>query len=124
MDGGELKRSFGRKIQALREARGLTQEQLGDRIGRSVDTISNIERGVNSTRIETAHQLASELGVRLQDLFEFDEDVTPAERGHRQAINALAELLGQCDPTTFDCIRELIEVGLKLADRGRSQAES
>jgi len=52
MDADELKRRFGKRVQGLREAQGLTQEQLAARIQRSVDTVSNIERG--ATRIEVA----------------------------------------------------------------------
>ena len=33
-------------IKALREARGLTQEQLAEKIGVSIETISSIERGI------------------------------------------------------------------------------
>jgi len=44
MDAEELKRRFGKRVQGLREAQGLTQEQLAARIQRSVDTVSNIER--------------------------------------------------------------------------------
>ncbi len=116
MHGGDLKRRFGRKVQELREARGLTQEQLAARIGRSVDTVSNIERGLNATRLETAHQLATAFGVRLRDLFDLDDELEPAERERHRALEAINELLGDRDPATIARIRDLIEVGLKLTD--------
>ena len=116
MHGGELKRRFGRRVQELREARGLTQEQLAARIGRSVDTVSNIERGVNATRIEIAHQLAVELGVRLPDLFDLDDEPDLHEQERREAIRGIIELLGRRDLKTVTRMRELIEVGLKLTD--------
>ena len=116
MHGGDLKRRFGRKVQELREARGLTQEQLAAQIGRSVDTVSNIERGINATRIETAYQLAAALEVRLPDLFNFDDELEPSERERRIAIREIIELLGSRDPGTIARIRDLIEVGLRLTD--------
>ena len=79
MDATELKRRFGKRVQGLREAKGMTQEQLASRIDRSVDTVSNIERGINATRIEVAHQIGIELGVALPDLFAFNTEIPKAE---------------------------------------------
>ena len=42
-----MKDRVGSKIQAIRKRRKLTQPQLADRIGRSVDALSNLERGVS-----------------------------------------------------------------------------
>jgi transcriptional regulator with XRE-family HTH domain len=116
MDGHELRRRFGNKVRELRDAKGLTQEQLADRIGRSVDTVSNIERGLNATRLETAHQLADVLGIRLRDLFDLDDERDPGERERDQAIEAVAELLRSRNPGTIRRVKELVEVGLKLTD--------
>ena len=69
MESSELRRRFGAHLQQLREAKGLTQERLAEKIGRTVDTIGNIERGINGTRIETGYALASALGVTMADLF-------------------------------------------------------
>ena len=115
MDGGELKRRFGKRVQELREAKRLTQEQLADMIGRSVDTVSNIERGVNATRIETAHQLAIELGVPLRSLFDLEEEPGTAERERQGAIRAITDLLRPLEADTLLQVKELIEVGLRLA---------
>jgi transcriptional regulator with XRE-family HTH domain len=114
MDGGELKRRFGKRVQELREGKGLTQEQLAARIGRSVDTVSNIERGVNATRIETAHQLANELGVRLPELFDLEDESDPIERKRREAISSISKLLSKAEPDTISQLKELLEVGLRI----------
>lgn len=114
MDSGELKRRFGKTVQGFREAKRLTQEQLADRIGRSVDTVSNIERGVNATRIEVAYQLSVELGVELPRLFDFaDQPATPkpADTAVRAAV---ADLLAECDEATAGQLLDLLRVGLKL----------
>lgn len=117
MDAGELKRRFGRQVQGLREARGLTQEQLADRIGRSVDTVGNIERGVNATRIEVAYQIASELGVRLPDLFTFGGSPSSTGMAESPAAAALRELVAGCDNDTAAKLLELVRTGLALANR-------
>lgn len=42
---GDLNRAIGRQIKLLRERAGLTQKELGDRLGYSEDLISSLERG-------------------------------------------------------------------------------
>jgi hypothetical protein len=70
---------------------------------------------VERHRIETAHQLASELGVRLHDLFDLEDEPGTAERERRRAIQSVTELLRDLNPDTITRLKELIEVGLKLA---------
>ena len=115
MDSGELKRRFGKHVQGLREAKGLTQEQLADRIGRSVDTVGNIERGVNATRIEVAYQIALELDVRLPDLFAFEPTPERTEPVPSPAALALIDLIDGTDEATTVRLLALVRVGLGLA---------
>ena len=49
---------FGRRVRALREARGLSQEALADAAGLHRTHISLIERGQRSVRLETVVKLA------------------------------------------------------------------
>ena len=115
MDATELKRRFGKRVQAFREAKGLTQEQLAGRIGRSVDTVSNIERGINATRIEIAHQIAVELGVALPDLFAFTPEAPKAEV--REPVGVLLDLIKECDDATVRSLTDLVRAGLALHRR-------
>lgn len=42
----ELRVQFGRRLRQLRRQKDLTQEQLAEAAGISVDMLSNIERGI------------------------------------------------------------------------------
>lgn len=53
------KEAIGYRIKLAREQAGLTQEQLAERIGRSTQFISTIERGVAGPSIETVIRLCS-----------------------------------------------------------------
>jgi transcriptional regulator with XRE-family HTH domain len=64
---------LGKRIRRLREARGLTQAQLASLLLKSVETISNMERGKTMPGILTAAKLANSLGVELKELFDFGE---------------------------------------------------
>ena len=117
MDARELKRRFGQHVQGLRESVGLTQEQLAERIGRSVDTVSNIERGVNATRIEVAYQIAVAVGVRLPDLFAFEPMPATASPADRLVTTSFRRLIEAADDETATRLLELVRVGLALANR-------
>ena len=61
--------TFGEKVATLRQKRGLTQDQLADKTGLSVDTIGAIEQGRRWARLTTLHKLAKGLGVSTDELF-------------------------------------------------------
>lgn len=54
---------IGKRIQISRERAGLTQEQLGEKIDRSTQFISTIERGVAGASLETVISLCDVLNV-------------------------------------------------------------
>jgi transcriptional regulator with XRE-family HTH domain len=61
--------AFGKKVAGLRQERNLTQDQLADKTGLSIDTISAIERGRRWARLTTLHKLAKGLGTTTDNLF-------------------------------------------------------
>ena len=61
--------AFGEKVASLRQKRGLTQDQLADKTGLSVDTIGAIEQGRRWARLATLHKLAKGLGTSTDELF-------------------------------------------------------
>lgn len=56
---------MGRRIRARREARGLTQNALGKRLGVTFQTVSKWERGETSPEISLLAPLAEALGVSV-----------------------------------------------------------
>ena len=60
---------FGGHIHSLREARGLTQEQLAERSGLAIDTIRRLERQDFSPSLRTLEKLGRGLGLSLTSMF-------------------------------------------------------
>lgn len=58
----------GERLRALREKKGLTQEQLARAAGVRQSIVSKIERGVIDPRFSTMQALARALGLRLDKL--------------------------------------------------------
>lgn len=67
-----LQRELGRRIAALRKARKLTQEQLAEELGCSVEFISLVERGVNAPSVSGLEKFANVLKVEVRELFTFE----------------------------------------------------
>lgn len=61
--------AFGRNVAAMRQKRGLTQDDLADKTGLSIDTIGAIEQGRRWARLTTLHALAKGLRVTIDELF-------------------------------------------------------
>ena len=68
---GELRVLFGRRLRHLRRNKDITQEQLAELTGISVDMLSNMERAINAPSFETLERLAEVLGCEVKDLFDF-----------------------------------------------------
>ena len=65
---------IGNKIKLLRQKIGVTQEQLGEKIGVSAQSISKWETGVTMPDITLLPILSSELGVTIDELFDLTTD--------------------------------------------------
>ena len=59
----------GSNIKKYRKMRGLTQKDLGDRIGVKHNTVSQYEKGVNEPEHNMLYAIAKELNIRVSDLF-------------------------------------------------------
>lgn len=68
-----LQRKLGQRIAGLRKARKLTQEQLAEAIGCSVEFISLVERGVNAPSVAGLEKFAKTLKTEVKELFNFEE---------------------------------------------------
>ena len=67
-----LQKKLGRRIAELRRARKLTQEQLAEALGCSVEFISLVERGVNAPSVARLENFAKILKVGVKELFTFE----------------------------------------------------
>lgn len=67
-----IKKEFGTKVKRLRLKRGLTQEQLAERIEIAPRTLSGIESGKNFVTSETLGKMLDVLDITSSELFAFD----------------------------------------------------
>jgi len=122
MEKYELLAEFGRKVQFFRKEKGLTQAKLAEMIEKTEDTISNIERGQNRTKIETAGSIAKALDVTLADLFDlplFDSE----SKAKSELIRKLIALILQHDIDYAQYVYEQAEVSSKMFKKQKSKSD-
>ena len=66
-----LRQQFGKRLLAIRQERGLTQEVFSELVGISVDFLSLIERGRNAPSFEVLEKFSERLKMPVKDLFDF-----------------------------------------------------
>lgn len=67
-----LKKQFGKRLQQLRQARKMTQEELAEQVGISIESVSNIERGIHGPSFDNLEKIIAALHVPANALFDFD----------------------------------------------------
>lgn len=65
----DIKVQFGRRLRELRQARGLSQEELAFRAGVHRTYVSSAERGERNVSLVNIERLAKALEVEISDLF-------------------------------------------------------
>ncbi len=91
MAGHSLPKRFGDHIRDLRQARGLTQQELAERSELSVDAIRRIERGVLSPSLDTLQKLSRGMRISLPTLFR------PLDGSGRDELAEICDYLAHLD---------------------------
>ena len=111
----ELRRRLGLTVQAARRRTALTQERLAELIGRTPESVSNIERGLQLPTIETLVDLGRALHVPVVD-FLHDVDATPDIA--RERLQMEAQLRELARGLTDRDLRLAIALTRAMADGG------
>lgn len=85
----KLQHHIGLKVRSARLKRGMTQEQLASKLDRSVETISNLERGRYMTGLNTFQEIAA---VFDEPMTYFFEGVEKASKSRRRRVEQELEL--------------------------------
>jgi len=62
---------LGRKLQKLRKEKGLTQEELAEKVRVSTTWIGYIETGYRKPNLKMLYKIANALDVKVKDIFPF-----------------------------------------------------
>ncbi|MBP3821549.1 helix-turn-helix transcriptional regulator [bacterium] len=65
--------NLGNKLKILRKQKGLTQEQLAEKVNVHPTYIGKIESGKNNISVLLLFKISRALDVKLLDIFDFDK---------------------------------------------------
>jgi transcriptional regulator with XRE-family HTH domain len=113
-----LRENFGRRIRALREAKGWSQERLGKEAGIGGKYVGMMERGEKAASFEVVEKLARALQTEIYLLFVPSKG--KAEHVERQVQALLVDAENIDIAGVVDFLKTL-SVGLKRLDRRRER---
>lgn len=103
---------FGRRVRALRKARGLTQEELGKAVHLDYKHIGRLERGEFGASFEAVQRIAKTLQVEYYELF------LPTRLATKHLELDLASVVSEVQDVTpkamAEFLRELLQAVRKL----------
>jgi transcriptional regulator with XRE-family HTH domain len=100
----DIYRHFGTRIKELRKLKSLTQADLAELIGKTEDTVSNIERGFAGTGLDTIMSLAESLDVHVSELFTSPDKTRKKTNTSAPLMEQLIALAGQLDEHTLSIL--------------------
>lgn len=104
-----LKDRVASRIKTFRKLRTLTQEQLAQRVDRTVFAISQLERGRSLPSFETLERLSAALEVPVRDFFD-DGSEAPGVTAHRLGLTrALSDRVGMMADAEIEATLRMIE---------------
>lgn len=92
MKQDEFLKILGLQVKKRRKAMNLSQEDLAEKIDKSVDTVSNIERGKGAPSFDTALDVANALGLEMFELFHV-HDMSTEDKNKMKLLDSICDLL-------------------------------
>lgn len=99
----EIDQAIGARLRLMRDARGVTQSELGDAIGVTFQQIQKYEKGTNRVSISTLKMMCKVLHCKPMDIIGEDDDApvsaTPpldlvaTSTKQRRALQAIARII-------------------------------
>ena len=93
----DLKQHIGLRVRAERQRLSLAQEQLAERVGKAVETISNIERGFAYTGLEISEKLSAVLDESIVSFFKGVDEAGSLSRERVELENELSQVARKLD---------------------------
>ncbi len=111
-----LRKGLGRRLQQLRKAADLTQQQLADRVRMDWKYLGSIERGERNVTIDNIERILKALGAEPYEAFLFSFKARPRENLDEQL---LLRLVRNTDRNARPLIVDLVQAVLTWAQRSK-----
>ncbi len=96
--------NFPEHVAALRKQKGMTQQQLAEKIGVHVVQLRRYEAGTSQPTLDVIRSMAVALGISADELL-FDKD----ERGPDEALKLQFEAVTKFDPESKKVVQQVLD---------------
>lgn len=107
-----VEKAIGKRIQACRKKKGLTQDQLAEKIMLSPNHLSAIERGVYNVKLSTLVEIMNHLDCSADDLF-----MDVIKSGYKIRSSRLSDMIEGLDMEEQAKIFNVVETMIKNAQQ-------
>ena len=104
--------AIGQRIRKIRKARGMSQEDLAEKIGISTTHMSHIETGNTKMSLPTFAAIASALETRTDEIL-YDESV----EGRSVSIAYINEMFDSCTTQQIRIMEDIIKAVKESLDK-------
>ena len=108
---------LGERIRELRKIKGISQLELAYDMDMSMNTISGIELGKISPKIETLRKIASKLDIEIAELFNFSHTCR-RNKNTRKKIKEISRELKEFDSEFLALVQNAVSL-LNKARNGK-----
>ncbi|KQX67237.1 MULTISPECIES: helix-turn-helix domain-containing protein [unclassified Paenibacillus] len=113
----KLSAHIGARIRVFRKNRGLTQEQLGEKVQQPQSYVGGIERGEKNISLDTLERIVEALEIRPGDLFNSYNGLQSKDQVEKdRLIDYLTHILRDRNLREVSTVTRLIEDVLKAYD--------
>ena len=96
--------NFPEHLVSLRKQKGMTQQQLAERVGVHVQQLKRYEGGISQPTLDVIRNMAMALGVS-SDMLLFGKD----ERGPDEALKLQFEAVSRFDPESKKVVQQVLD---------------
>ena len=113
MNDNDFATNLGNRIRELRKNKGVSQLELAYDMDMSMNTISGIELGKISPKIDTLKKIAQKLDIDISELFDFSEH---APKVIRKKVEEITRKLLPQDKEFLDLVSSNIDILIKIRE--------
>lgn len=115
MKNNNFATNLGNRIRELRKNKGMSQLELAYDMDMSMNTISGIELGKISPKIDTLKKIAQKLDVDLAEFFDFNMP-SPKDKAIRKKIEEITRKLLPQDKEFLELVSNNIDILIKIRE--------
>ena len=106
-------KNLGKAVQFFRQKNNLTQEQLAVKIDKSEDTISYIERGKISAKLDTLLDICEIFQLSIIDLLQF-ENISHTTKPKANDINEILKIMVDLSEENVEICKNVVQEIIKF----------